>query len=105
MEIDIESKKNNPLLNRTEVQFTVKHEGSSTPNREIIRNELADKLNAKKENIIINGFKSNFGKSETIGYAKVYSSINKAKDIERGHILKRNIVTGDMKQLVFTVRG
>ena len=39
MEIEINSKRNNPLLNRTEVYFTVKHSGEGTPNREIIRSE------------------------------------------------------------------
>jgi len=90
MEIEIESKKNNPLMNRTEVFFTVKHKGEKTPNREIIRSELADKLNAKKENIIVNSINSSFGTQETTGYAKVYSSLQKAKDLERDHILKRN---------------
>lgn len=90
MEIEIDSKKNNPLLNRTEVYFTVKHEGEKTPNREIIRSELADKLNAKKENIILNTVHSGFGNQEITGYAKIYSSLTKIKEIEPEYILKRN---------------
>jgi small subunit ribosomal protein S24e len=90
MEIEIDSKKNNPLLNRTEVYFTVKHEGEGTPNREIIRSELADKLNAKKENIVLNTVHSGFGNQEITGYAKVYSSLTKIKEIEPEYILKRN---------------
>lgn len=98
MEIKIESKRNNPLLNRTEVQFTVKHEGEGTPNREIIRNELADKLNAKKENIIINNISSGFGNQETTGYAKVYTSLKHSKGLERKHFLIRNkIITEEKK--------
>ena len=98
MEIEIESKKNNPLLNRTEVCFIVKHEGEGTPNREIIRSELADKLNAKKENIIVNSINSSFGTQETTGYAKVYSSLQKAKDLERDHMLKRNKIGATEKK-------
>lgn len=90
MEIEIDSKKNNPLLKRTEVYFTVKHAGEGTPNREIIRSELADKLNSKKENVIINIIKPGFGIQETTGYAKVYSSFEDLKGLEREHILKRN---------------
>ena len=90
MEIEIDSKRNNPLLKRTEVYFTVKHEGEKTPNREIIRSELADKLNSKKENVIVNILKSSFGKHETSGYAKVYSSFESIKGLERDYILKRN---------------
>jgi small subunit ribosomal protein S24e len=90
MEIEIDSKKNNPLLKRTEVYFTVKHTGEGTPNREIIRTELADKLNSKKENVVINIIQPGFGIQETTGYAKVYSSTESLKGLEREHILKRN---------------
>ena len=90
MEVQIDSKKNNPLLNRTEVYFTVKHLGEKTPNREIVRNELAEKLNSKKENIVVNFIKPGFGTNETTGYAKIYSSLQKAKEIEETHILVRN---------------
>jgi small subunit ribosomal protein S24e len=90
MEIEIESKRNNPLLNRTEVYFIVKHPGEGTPNREIIRSELAEKLNVKKENIIVNTIKSGFGIQEISGYAKVYSSVQKTKDLEQEYILARN---------------
>jgi small subunit ribosomal protein S24e len=90
MEIKIDSKRNNSLLNRTEIYFTVKHEGEGTPNREIIRSELSDILNVKKENIVINTVHSSFGNQEITGYAKVYSSLKNIKNIERDYILKRN---------------
>ena len=94
MEIEIDSKKNNPLLNRTEVHFTIQHESEKTPNREIIRSELAEKLNAKKETIIINYIQSSSGIQKSMGYAKIYSSLKKAEEMERKHILKRNKISG-----------
>ena len=90
MKIEIDSKRNNPLLNRTEIYFTINHEGEGTPNREIIRNELAEKLNVNKENVIVNTVQSSFGTQEITGYAKVYSSLAKSKNIERNYILVRN---------------
>jgi small subunit ribosomal protein S24e len=90
MEIEIDSKRNNPLLKRTEIYFTLKHTGEGTPNREIIRSELAEKLNVKKENIIINTVHSSFGIQEITGYAKIYSSLEKSKEIEPDYILIRN---------------
>jgi small subunit ribosomal protein S24e len=99
MEVQIDSKKNNPLLNRTEVYFTVKHVGEKTPNREIVRNELAEKLNAKKETIVVNFIRPGFGTNETTGYAKVYSSSQKAKELEETHILIRNkLIEGKKKE-------
>jgi small subunit ribosomal protein S24e len=90
MDMEIKEKKNNPLLNRTEIHFIINHEGEVTPNREIIRTEIADKLNVKKENIIINNLTSKFGIQKTIGYAKIYSNPKKAEAIERKYILNRN---------------
>jgi len=95
MEIEIESKRNNPLLNRTEIYFTVKHDGEGTPNREIIRSEIADKLNVDKDKVIVNTVKSSFGSQEISGYAKIYPSIAKAKGVEKGFILKRNKLIKD----------
>jgi small subunit ribosomal protein S24e len=99
MEIEINTKKNNILLGRTEVYFTINHTGEKTPNREIIQTELADILNAKKSCIIIDNICSETGIQKSRGYAKVYSSIKKAQDIERIHIQKRNkiIVTKEEK--------
>jgi ribosomal protein S24E len=98
MEIDIQSKTNNPLLKRTEVQFTIHHEGEGTPKRELVRSELADKLKVKKENIMINYMKASFGNTETLGYAKVYKSVEAAKVGEKKYILIRNNVVADEKK-------
>ena len=98
MEIEIDTKRNNPLLNRTEVYFTIKHLGEKTPNREIIRAELADKLNTKKEDVIINSIHTTFGIQEITGYAKVYSSHDKLKGLERKHILVRNKLIQEKKK-------
>ena len=94
MEIEIDSKKNNPLFNRTEIRFTIHHEGEGTPNRELIRSELSEKLNAKKENIIINSINSSFGIQQSKGYAKIYTSLKESDNPERKYILKRNKITG-----------
>ena len=71
MEIEIQSKTDNPLLGRTEVRFVILHEGEGTPKRELVRSELAEKLNAKKETIMVDHMQSSFGSRKTIGYAKI----------------------------------
>lgn len=90
MEIEIQSKVDNVLLGRTEVRFTVLHEGEGTPKRELIRSELAEKLGAKKETIMVDAMHSSFGSRKTVGYAKIYNSIEDAKAREADPILKRN---------------
>jgi small subunit ribosomal protein S24e len=90
MEIEIQSKTDNILLGRTEVRFVILHEGEGTPKRDLVRSELADKLNAKKETIMIDFMRSSFGARKTVGYAKIYKSIEDAKTGEADPILKRN---------------
>ena len=90
MKIEIQLKTNNPLFKRTEVHFIIHHDGESVPKRDFIKSELAGKLNAKKENIMINYMKSSFGTAITKGYAKVYTSLKDAKAFEKDHILVRN---------------
>jgi len=98
MEINIDNKRNNPLLNRTEIHFTVIHKGEKTPDRELVRTELAEKLNAKKENVVVNYINPSFGLSESIGYAKVYDSKKGMEELERKYVLKRNTPGGAKKE-------
>jgi small subunit ribosomal protein S24e len=90
MEIEIQSKTDNPLLGRTEVRFVILHEGEGTPKRELVRTELAEKLNAKKETIMVDFMRSSFGTRKTVGYAKVYKSVEEAKAGEADFIMGRN---------------
>ena len=90
MEIEIQSKNDNVFFARTEVHFIIRHEGEGTPKRELIRNELAEKLNAKKETVMIDFMRSHFGERKTIGYAKIYKTVEEAKKYEQDPILKRN---------------
>ena len=90
MELEVSEKKEQPLLARIEVSFRVKHPNESTPKREEVRAELAEKMNVTKGCIVIDNMKADFGKSETAGLAKIYKTENDAKTIERKHILVRN---------------
>ncbi len=90
MEIELLEKKDYPLLSRVEISFKIKHPNESTPKRGDVRNGLAEHLNVKKGCVVIDNMKAVFGKSETLGFAKIYSSEKDAKDIERKHILIRN---------------
>lgn len=90
MEVEITSKVNNVMLDRTEVHFTVTHTGEATPSRDIIRNELAEKLNVKKEDVIVKTVRPSFGNNKMKGYAKVYTSPDKSKGLEPDYVLIRN---------------
>jgi small subunit ribosomal protein S24e len=90
MELDIVSRKENPLLGRIELQFKLTHSKDKTPNRSDVREQVATAVNSKKDRVVVDHMQTVFGKAETIGYAKVYDTPELAKKIERDHILVRN---------------
>ncbi|MDD2777460.1 MAG: hypothetical protein PHY36_04525 [Methanocellales archaeon] len=96
MNSEVIEKRVNPLLKRLEIMFKVDHEGA-TPSREEIRNNLAAMLNAKKELVIIERMRSEYGKRETRGYAKIYNSEKDLGDIEQAHIIQRNAIKTEEK--------
>jgi len=90
MEIEIVSKKENQLLERTEVEFKAVHVKEGTPQREVVREKLSAIMKAPKERVIVDAMDSEFGKTETVGYAKVYKTKEAAMKYEREHVLVRN---------------
>ena len=82
MELEIAEKNDNPLLHRQEVQIVIRHENESTPRRSEVIQNLSDKMNAKKDLIIIDHLKNKYGKMESQGYAKIYKNIEALNRIE-----------------------
>jgi len=93
MDIKILKDKKNSLLNRRELDFVVKYEGS-TPSRSDVRNKLAAMLNAPLELLVIQRIKTEYGIQESKGYAKLYEDADRMKQVEQAYVLKRNAVPG-----------
>lgn len=89
MDIQVIDEKNNPILNRREIVFKVIHD-ESTPTRKSVVEKLAATQNSKVGLVYVDSLKTEFGKRETIGYAKIYETAERAKQIERAHIIERN---------------
>ncbi len=91
MEIEITEENENQLLKRKEVMFKLHHEEEgASPRREAARNALIKALKCSSNLLVIDKMDTEFGKRETVGYAKVYENEERLKEIERKHILKRN---------------
>jgi small subunit ribosomal protein S24e len=90
MKIDITQKRENPLLKRTEVYFTVAHDGESTPGRNAVAEEIAKMMKSKRNCVVIDRIESVYGRGKSTGYAKVYASMDAALEFDREHLLKRN---------------
>lgn len=90
MEIEILSKRENPWLDRLEVRFRVNHPKEPTPERSALRAALTKELQASKGVLILDFARSTFGRHESTGYAKLYSSEERARAVETKPILIRN---------------
>lgn len=89
MDIQVIEERNNPLLKRREVVFKVIHE-DATPSRKSIVERLAATMNSMVGLVIVDEIKTTFGKRESLGYAKIYETEERVKQVERPHIIARN---------------
>ncbi|MCW3134891.1 MAG: 30S ribosomal protein S24e [Methanophagales archaeon] len=92
MEVEITEEKENQLLRRKEVFFRLNHEEErgASPSRDQARDVLIKKLRCNPNLLVIDRMRTEFGKRETVGYAKVYEDGDRLREIEREHIIKRN---------------
>ncbi len=91
MDINVTEDKNNALLNRREINFTVKFEGP-TPSRNDVKAKLVAMLNAPLDLTIIQKLGSEYGMQELAGYAKIYEDAARMTQVERKHMITRNEV-------------
>ena len=72
--MEIIDRKENPLLNRVEIEFRWNHEGSATPSRAEMLNGIASiEPGSNRELIVIKDVKTRFGMGSTTGLGLVYS--------------------------------
>lgn len=90
MELTITQRRDNPILDRTEVHFSVTHPAEATPSRADLRKAVAAAVNAKNATVIVDWARSHYGRTVTDGYAKVYASKERAMELETIPILIRN---------------
>ena len=90
MEININKKAENPLLDRTEIYFDCLYQGEATPKVLDVKNKLIATLDVDKNLLVVNKLNPNFGEGKAKGYAKLYNSNKSLAEIERKHILEKN---------------
>ena len=90
MELKILSKKENPLLKRKEVKFTVVHTQGKTPARLDIKRSIASELQISDKLVFVKKMKTMTGTNTAVGEANAYETEVQAKLIEPAYIMKRN---------------
>ncbi len=78
--MEVIDRKENPLLNRVEIEFRWNHEGKATPSRVDMLNGIASlEPGSKKDLIVIKDVKTRFGMGSTTGVGLVYSDAESMK--------------------------
>jgi len=98
MELKVIEQKENPLLERFELKFIVSHAGEKPPKRDAVRDLIANHMSAKKGLVVLDHMTSVFGAEELKGAARVYRNAERAQEVERDHILKRNGLLKEKKE-------
>ncbi len=90
MEINVNEKIENPLLNRTEIRFDCTYQGEATPKVLDVKNRLVATLNVDKNLLVVHNLKPSYGEGKANGYAKLYDSEESLNKIEREHVVIKN---------------
>ena len=78
--MEIIDRKENPLLNRVEIEFRWNHEGQATPSRVDMLNGIASiEPGSNRDLIVIKDVNTRFGQSSTTGLGIVYSDAESMK--------------------------
>jgi ribosomal protein S24E len=91
MQVKIDSIKDNPLLKRKEVGFTIASgPKEKTPPRLEVKKAVAMEMKLGDDVVFIKRMRTKTGTSITVGVANVYQSVNQSKLVEPEYIRKRN---------------
>ncbi|MGA2385961.1 MAG: 30S ribosomal protein S24e [Candidatus Bathyarchaeia archaeon] len=91
MQIKIESTKDNTLLKRKEVAFTIiQGPKEKTPPRLQVKSALAAEMKIGDDVVFIKKMRTKTGTNITLGVANVYQKVGQAKLVEPEYIRKRN---------------
>lgn len=90
MEIKIIEKKENPLLNRTEIKFECEYPAEGTPKILDVKHKLVALEDSSNDLLVVDSMKPSYGVPTAVGLAKIYDSVDKLNEIETKAVLSKN---------------
>jgi small subunit ribosomal protein S24e len=90
MEIKIIDRKENPVLNRTEITFDCEYQGEETPKIIDVKHKLIALENSSKDLLVVDSMKPDYGVGNAVGLAKIYDSTEKLNEIETKAVISKN---------------
>ncbi|WEL23757.1 hypothetical protein [Candidatus Nanohalovita haloferacivicina] len=100
MEANITSVKENPLLDRREVEVSLNHEGEATPSEEDVKSRIAAENGIETENIEVESIYTGFGKQSSKATLKVMQDFEYDEDLEEEALEEEVEVTEDYRDAV-----
>ncbi|MFB6116785.1 MAG: hypothetical protein ABEK10_04725 [Candidatus Nanosalina sp.] len=82
MDIEINSVRENPLLDRRQVTLQVDHEEEATPSREDIKSRFAAEKTLNEEAIEVGTIHTGYGQNSSTTELKVYEEFDYSEDLE-----------------------
>ncbi len=92
MELKIISQKENPLLNRLEVEVEITHPKEPTPTRQVVLLEVAKMLNKPVNLGVVKTIRTSFGSNISKARINFYNTEEDLKKTEPEHIIKKSKV-------------
>jgi small subunit ribosomal protein S24e len=90
MEITIIDKKENPLLNRTEITFECDYQSEGTPKILDVKHKLIALEDSSKDLLVVDSMKPSYGEAKAVGLAKIYNSIEDLNKVETDSVKAKN---------------
>ncbi len=90
MNFKIVDSKENKILRRKEIKYTLEYENSPTPSREVIKEIISRNTNSNKELVIVDRNLQKTGLHLLEGYSKIYTKREDAMLYEPDYELFRN---------------
>lgn len=86
MNAEITSVKENPLLDRKELEVEIEHEGESTPSSEDVKNRIAAENDIDNEAISVESIYTGYGSKKSRAELKVFEDFEYSEDLEETEI-------------------
>ena len=100
MEAQITAVKENPLLDRREVQVQVDHEGEETPSEEDIKSRVAAENGLDEDEVEVDSIYTGFGKNTSKAYLKIFEEFEYDEELQQETIDEDVEVTEELKDAV-----
>ncbi|MFB6143793.1 MAG: hypothetical protein ABEJ98_00640 [Candidatus Nanohaloarchaea archaeon] len=86
MNAEITSVKENPLLDRKELEVEIEHEGEPTPSSEDVKNRIAAENDIDTDEIRVEGIYTNYGSKTSRALLKVFEDFDYSEELEEDEI-------------------